>query len=334
MAGDDRMLVETQLGAQSSSKSAGSKKARSRGSATTLVFSALLIVSITMSMLLLKGVDQVRTAATLEEVLYISSPKLLEQLSLGYDGLLADIYWTRVVQYYGGMHRAGGGRYELLWPLLDITSHLDPHLTVTYEFGGTFLSANPPSGAGLPQRAIQLVEYGIQNNPDDWHLYYDLGFIYYEMKDYRAAADAFARGSQVPKAHPFLRIMAARMAEHGGETETAFMLWTATYQTTHDQNIRNNALAHLRALRAEEDIVHLQELVNSYRQRTGHIPRLAELVRSGLLPSTPVDPSMHPYQVDESGKVVVTDPDNLPFLQLGLPAGYVPSEIPKMPNAQ
>ena len=306
----------------------------SRRSATTLVFSALLIVCTTGSMLLLRAVDRVRTAATLEEVLYISSPKLLKQLSLGYDGLLADIYWTRVVQYYGGMHRAGGGRYQLLWPLLEVTSHLDPHLIATYEFGGTFLSANPPNGAGLPQRAIQLVQYGIQNNPGDWHLYYDLGFIYYELKDYRAAADAFARGSQVPKAHPFLRIMAARMAEHGGETDTAFMLWTATYQTTHDQNIRNNALAHLRALRAQEDIVHLQELVNSYRQKTGYIPRFPELVRAGLLPGTPVDPLGHPYQVENSGKVVVSDADDLPFLQLGLPSGYVPSVVPKIPPAQ
>ena len=30
------------------------------------------------------------------------SPKAVKRLSLGYDGLLADIYWTRAVQYFGG----------------------------------------------------------------------------------------------------------------------------------------------------------------------------------------------------------------------------------------
>src|SRR5262245_27568230 len=128
MAGNDRMLVR---GSAPSSSNGGGKIATSRRSATTLVFSALLIVSITASLLSLRVVDHVRMAATLEDILYISSPKLLKQLSLGYDGLLADIYWTRVVQYYGGMHRAGGGRYELLWPLLDVTSQLDPRLVAT-----------------------------------------------------------------------------------------------------------------------------------------------------------------------------------------------------------
>ena len=28
-------------------------------------------------------------------------------MSLGYDGLLADIYWTRAVQYFGGKHHDG-----------------------------------------------------------------------------------------------------------------------------------------------------------------------------------------------------------------------------------
>ncbi len=32
------------------------------------------------------------------DVLNISSAQVLKKMSLGYDGLLADIYWTRVVQ--------------------------------------------------------------------------------------------------------------------------------------------------------------------------------------------------------------------------------------------
>src|SRR5713101_7451133 len=223
----------------------------------TAIAVTVLMVTMAASVLLLRQVDQVRTGATLQEVLYISSPKLLKQLSLGYDGLLADVYWTRTVQYYGGMHHTGGGNYALLEPLLNITTQLDPHLIPAYEFGGTFLSAKPPQGAGVPQKAVELDEYGIRNNPGDWHLYYDLGFIYYDLKDYRGAADAFARGSRVPNAHPFLRILGARMAEHGGDLETARMLWSATYQTTHDRLIRANTAAHLRAVRVDEEVPEL-----------------------------------------------------------------------------
>jgi hypothetical protein len=298
----------------------------------TVVATAILMFGMAASVLLLRQVDQVRTGATLQDVLYISSPKLLKRLSLGYDGLLADVYWTRTVQYYGAMHHNGGGSYELLMPLLNITTQLDPHLIPAYEFGGTFLSAKPPRGAGVPQKAVELVEYGIRHNPDDWHLYYDLGFIYYmDLKDYRGSADAFLRGSQVPNAHPFLRILAAQMAEHGGETQTARMLWSATYQTTHDEHVKANAASHLRALQVDQDVADLQHVVDTYRQRTGHLPSsFREIATSGLLRGAPEDPLGKPYQLTSSGKVEVTDPDDLPFIENGLPAGYVPSVVPRI----
>jgi hypothetical protein len=108
--------------------------------------------------------------------LFLSSPKVIKRASLGYDGLMACIYWTRAVQYFGYRHHYFATSYNQLAPLLEITTHLDPHLVVAYEFGTSFLAPKPPHGAGEPERAIELMEYGIQNNPDNWKLYYDLGF--------------------------------------------------------------------------------------------------------------------------------------------------------------
>src|SRR5260221_39348 len=175
----------------------------------TVVCSAFLAISLIASVLLQRGVDHLRTGATLEEVLYISSPQALKKMSLGYDGLLADIYWTRAVQYFGGKHHDGAHNFQLLAPLLEITTTLDPQLLVAYEYGANFLAPNPPNGAGMPERAVELEEFGIRNNPNEWRLYYNEGFIrYMELKDYAGAAEVFARGSQVPNAHPFLAILA------------------------------------------------------------------------------------------------------------------------------
>ena len=302
-----------------------------RSRRVTVAAGAVLFFGMAASVLLLQQVDQIRTGATLQEVLYISSPKLLKRLSLGFDGLLADVYWTRAVQYYGAIHHNGGGDFALLAPLLDITTQLDPHLIPAYQFGGTFLSAKPPQGAGLPQKAIELVEHGIRNNPDDWHLYYDLGFIYYmDLKNYRGAADAFLRGSQVPNAHPFLKILAAQMAEHGGDSQTARMLWSATYQTTHDEHVKANAAAHLRALQVDQDVTELERVVEIYRQRNGHWPSsFDEMAAAGLMRGVPEDPMGRPYRIAD-GKVVVTDPDDLPFVENGLPEDYKPSVVPKI----
>ena len=293
----------------------------------TMVASACLILSLAASAFVLDRTDRLRPQATLDEVLFLSSPTVIKRASLGYDGLVACIYWTRAVQYFGDRHHSFAASYNLLAPLLEITTHLDPHLLVAYEFGTSFLAPQPPHGAGQPERAIELVEYGIQNNPDNWRLYYDLGFVYYmELRDYKKAAETFERGSHVPNAHPFLKVMAAQMAEHAGEYETARMLWSATYQTAQDAQIKENAVEHLRALRVDEDVLHLQEAVTRFGERTGRLPAsVAELVAAEGLAGTPVDPDGRPYKLTPEGRVEIRVPDDFPFATKGLPPGYKPS---------
>jgi hypothetical protein len=299
-----------------------------RRDAVSVIAGAGLVLFLAASILTLRRIDRIRPQATLQEVLYISSPKVLKRACLGYDGLLADIYWTRAVQYFGRSHHLSPSD-NLLAPLLEITTQLDPHLEVAYEFGASFLAPLPPNGAGQPERAIQLMKYGIENNPNTWQLYYDLGFVYYtELKDYKQAADAFERGSERPKAHPFLKIMAAQMAQHAGEFQTSRMLWSETYQSTEDRQIRANALEHLRALHVDEDITHLEEAKNRFRERTGRAPAgLAEIAAMEGWPGIPVDPDGHPYQMTPEGRIQVRVPDDFPFSVKGLPPGYTP--IPK-----
>ncbi len=88
-------------------------------------------------------------------------------MSLGYDSLLADLYWTRAVQYYGSRAGFADAKFGLLWPLLDIATTLDPKLIVAYRFGAIFLSEPPPAGAGRTDLAIELVKRGIAENPDE-----------------------------------------------------------------------------------------------------------------------------------------------------------------------
>jgi hypothetical protein len=299
---------------------------------TTVIASGLLLICLCGSVLLLVAMEGLRSQAPLEEVLYLSSPKALKRMSLGYEGLLADIYWTRAVQYFGGKHHAGAHQYQLLAPLLQITTALDPHLLVAYQYGGNFLAPEPPGGAGMPQAAIGLMNFGIRNNPDDWHLYYQLGFIYYmDLKDYEHAADAFSRGAAVPNAHPWLKLLAAQMAEHSGDLRTARMLWTTTYQTTVDKSIRANAAAHLRALQVDEDVTLLENLIARYRQSTGHAPSsFGELQAAGLLRGTPTDQLGHPYKLVGGERVELSSPDDFPFVQKGTPPGYVAPAAPKI----
>lgn len=294
---------------------------------TMLIAASCLVLSLMASMLVLRRVDQIHPQSSLDDALYINSPKLVKRISLGYDGLMACIYWTRAVQYFGHRHYERAHSYNQLAPMLEITTGLDPHLIVAYQFGASFLAPLPPNGAGQPDRAIQLIEYGIQQNPQDWQLYYNLGFVYYtELKDYAKAADAFARGSQIPGAHPFLKILAAQMAEHAGELETARMLWTATLENSQNNQIRQNAAEHLRALKVDEDVSTLQAAVTRFGDRTGRLPAsMQELIAAEGLRGVPVDPDGNPYRLDSEGRVLLANPDDFPFITKGVPPGYKPA---------
>lgn len=298
---------------------------------TTIVATLSLAISASACFLLLRHIDKLRPKATIEDVLYISSPNTVKRASLGFKGLMACIYWTRSVQYFGHRHFVRAASYNELAPLLEITTTLDPQLLPAYQFGASFLAPAPPDGAGQPDRAVQLMEYGIAHNPQSWQLYYNLGFVYYtELKDYKKAAEYFDRGSRVPGAHPFMKILAAQMAEHAGDFATARMLWSATLETSHEREIRLNALEHLRALQVDEEISQLEAAVTRFGERTGRLPAsMTELAAAEHFASIPVDPDGDAYRLDSEGRVLLAKPDEFPFVTKGLPPGYKPSGLPK-----
>lgn len=284
---------------------------------TTIVASALLIVLFAGSVFSRRRVDEFRgKEATLEEVLYLPSGKVLKRLSLGYSGLLADIYWTRAVQYFGAKHIKHSQRYDLLYPLLDITTDLDPNLIVAYQNGAVFLSQKPPDGAGEPDKAVALLERGVRANPDYWRLYFTLGFVHYiDRDDPQAAQNAFERGSKVPGALGWMKVMAARMAERNKDITTAMALWQGILETTTDKDVRVTAQRHIVSIQADNDLNELEHQVRVYRQRTGRLPvNWYDLINAGLLDGVPITPFKDPYVLKSDGKVDVQDASKYPYL--------------------
>lgn len=253
-------------------------------------------------------IDAERTTSQIEkEGLILQSPAVVKRLSLEYAPLMAAIYWTRVVQYYGEKHRLHDRNLDLLWPLLDITTTLDPQLIVAYRFGAIFLSDHPPRGAGMPDQAVVLLERGMKANPDYWRFYQDLGNVYYfDKKDYLKASQAFEAGSKFPGTPPWMKIMAAKIAAEGESLETSYALWLDIYQTTGDKEIRKNAEDHLRLLKAEMDLHQIDLLADEYAKRNHHRPiQMLDLIDAGLLRGEPADPDGFRYLLGTDGAAKV-----------------------------
>ncbi len=255
-----------------------------------------------------RGIEQFRGAENpFAEVLYFSSGKALRRNCLGYEGLLADIYWTRVVQYFGRQRLAHSTRFDLLGPLLRMTTELDPQLLVAYRFGSIFLAEKPPGGAGKPQEALQLLRQGIVANPDYWRLWQDLGFVYYwDLKDYRNASRIFLIGSERSGALPWMRAMAASVAAQGGEIRTSRLLWAEIARQVDNEAIRQSAQAHLLALDAEEQIIALNALLDRFRNQQGRAATSFDELRApGYLPGLPADPTGVPYVIGPEGRTTL-----------------------------
>lgn len=257
-----------------------------------------------------------------DAVLYVRSGEALRRMSLSFSPLLADVYWVRTVQYYGGtrLSTSATKRYDLLDPLLDITTSLDPQFNIAYRFGSIFLAEAYPGGAGRPDQAIALLEKGFRANPKRWHYLQDIGFVYYWwVGDYARAGEWFTKASEIPGAPWWLKSLAAVTLNQGGDRQSSRQLWQSLRDTADNDWLRNNASLRLAQLDTLDALDRLTAIVGRYEARTGSVPASWDaLVRAGLLRGVPVDPGGVPFGLDpRTGEVTVASHSPMQPLPVG-----------------
>jgi hypothetical protein len=253
-----------------------------------------------------------------DDSLDVTSGNTLKHLTAGYNPVAADLYWIRAIQYYGGIKlrqasSAASGAlpapsdYRLLYPLLDLTTTLDPRFNIAYRFGAIFLAEPLPGGAGRPDLAIALLEKGLSAQPDKWEYMQDIGFIHYWWRqDYRAAADWFARASERPGAPWWLRSLAATTLAEGGDRQSSRVMWQAIRESAEIDWLKHDAERRLLQLQALDAIDALQARIDALAAATGQTPTdWLSLVppRAQVFPGIPVDPQRTPYELDAAGRV-------------------------------
>jgi hypothetical protein len=99
-----------------------------------------------------------------------------------------------------------------------------------------------------------------------------------------------------------MRVLAASVAEQGGEIQTSRILWTEIARTAGNDSIRHSAETHLAALDAQEALRKLDGLLAFYKQKEGHEAHsLQDLFAAGYLRGIPLDPSGEPFVVGSDG---------------------------------
>lgn len=280
------------------------------------------------------GVAQVREGqrpltAPADDAIYLTSGTTVRRLAAGYTALAADLYWIRAVQYFGGERlrmfdpAAGAGGtppsdgYAQLYPLLNLTTTLDPRFNIAYRFGALFLAETSPGGPGRPDLAIALLEKGLAAQPDKWEYMQDIGFVHYWWRgDFKAASDWFERASRVQGAPWFLKSLAATTVAAGGDRQSSRLMWQSIRESAELDWLKNDAERHLLQLDATDALEQLQAVIDrAALQIPGLEASWTSLIRAGVLRGVPLDPAGTPFDIDASGKVSVSKQSPLYPLQ-------------------
>ncbi|MGE3577286.1 MAG: hypothetical protein AB7I25_02415 [Vicinamibacterales bacterium] len=246
-------------------------------------------------------IPEVRTAPVL-----IRSAALIGRASLSYRPLVADIYWLRTLQHYGRTKLSTDPhkQYDLLEPLLDLTTSLDPRFNAAYRFGAIFLAEPFPDGPGRPDQAIALLEKGLREQPGKWEYIYDIGFVEYLWRgNHREAArrfqDAAAHGGP-----NWLGPLAAVTLAKGGDRRASRMLWQQVRASADVDWLARSADHRLAQLDALDQLDRLNTAVDQASLRLGRAPaNWHDVVAAGVLRGIPLDPTGVPYQLGAGGRV-------------------------------
>jgi hypothetical protein len=235
------------------------------------------------------------------DVLYLWSPDQVRRVAPGFRSVLADIYWLRTVQYFGSQRAfSQDGRFDLLLPLIDITTTLDPRLEIAYRYGAIFLCEAWPNGKGDPQAGIALLEKGTRALPRSWRLRQDLGYFRYVfLNDAQGGARVLREAAALPGAPFWLEALAGSILAKSGDRQTAREIWTRMHEQAEAGPIKQNAALHLQRLDALDALSALNGQVEQFHAQHQRVPRDAgEVLATGARGIPLQDPTGVPFEYD------------------------------------
>jgi hypothetical protein len=266
----------------------------------TIVVLGVVAIGLALSAFTLHARDEKYTLpGTAEHLMYLRSGTAASRVMLSFKAIAADVYWIRAIQHYG-RERKTGGHFDLLQPLLDLTTTLDPRFNIAYRFGAIFLSMEAPNGPGRADQAIALLKKGLDANPSRWQYAHDIGFIYYwYTSDKVSAAQWFEQAARMPGAPSWIRPLAATTLVEGGDRAGARAMLNEL-RNSEEKYVRDAAERSLSQLKALDDLDALNALIAQFADRNaGAYPAsMIDLMHASGYPRIPIDPARVPYAYD------------------------------------
>lgn len=268
----------------------------------TLVFVSLIIFIFPVLYLTQFRIDSYKSdLAAIDDLGTIPSSDILKAVSLNQKALIADILWLKAIQYIGEKKQSEKG-WAWFYHNINVITDLDPNFYLAYQFSGLILTVF----ANRTDQSIAILKKGVKHNPDNWFMYFLLGYNYFnELKDYNKAAFYIKQASLIKGSPEFLKFFATRLYSSAGNPENGIIFTESLLIKTTDEEMKTNLLKRLKILYIERDLNFLNskvaEYIDIYKKNPSSIN---DLINANLLNAIPRDPFGKEYFFDRIAGVI------------------------------
>jgi len=204
----------------------------------------LILISFALIIAASRSVQGIGERKKRIELQYLPNSQSLKLISLGYRNLMSDILWFKTVQYYGG-YRLGKNSLRLFRHLINVITDLDPQFTFAYQLGAVIMAEDMDAF----EEGRKVLQKGIENNPGNWRLTFELGFLYYITgRDYKKAQQYFTLASQMQGANERALRFAASAASRGNDISVSIKMWKHLADNTEEEFMKELAANYIRKL--------------------------------------------------------------------------------------
>ncbi len=186
----------------------------------------------------------------------------LKKYNLGFGLVISDLIWIRLLQ--NARHtEIEKGKVSWEFSQLDAITTLDPKFIRAYEFGAAFLSVFLRDNTG----AKIILEKWVDKFPNSWRAHYLLGYhLFYEMKDYSAAAPHIIAAAKRSGAPSWLHSLGIRIFSETGRLTQALSLAISLLDSISDSEGRDRLILRIKSLKYNIELGLWKDALEKYRQ--------------------------------------------------------------------
>ncbi len=265
---------------------------RSRKFLTFLIGISFLLVYLYSSQQVHRYLEN--TPSTERAEAFILSPAFLEIAAGEFKGLMGDYLILKGVSFLGGRYDTTESDLDAIQTLFKQSLTLDPYFLQTCYLTQAYIAWQGKRA----EAAIDLLEISNTYRDWDWNPGFFIGFDYfYFLNDNLTAAEYMMEVSKKPGAGTLPALLASRLSQKGGETQTSILFMKSMLDTIEDDTARKQFETRITAL---EGVYIIERAIAVFKSRYNRPPSdLRELVTSKILEKLPDNPYKKPFALED-----------------------------------